>query len=256
MLSALYEDDEILVIDKPPGLPSQPGEGVRVSVVEAVERDFGFRPFLVHRLDKETAGCLVVARDARAASKWSRLLESRELGKTYRAIVSGIPEGREGRFSDPVPTKGGAKAASTSWRLLGSFGGVKAGASAAVPGADAGGPGSLSSSRNAAPRFSYLELELGTGRMHQIRIHLAGHGLPILGDDRHGDFALNKALRKEAGLKRLLLVAWSLALPGGPLVRAALPEHFAAFIARFPDAPAPGPAPGASASPGGGGAAP
>lgn len=210
MLSVLYQDDEILVIDKPSGLPSQPGEGVRISVVEAVERDFGFRPYLVHRLDKETSGCLVVARSSAAAAKWTRLIESRELGKTYRAIVSGAPSGEAGVFSDAVPTRGGEKSAQTSWRLIGSFG--------------------------ATPRLSYLELELGTGRMHQIRLHLAAHGLPILGDDKHGDFRLNKLLRKDAGVKRLCLVSWSLVLPGGTKVFASLPEHFAAFFRQFPDA--------------------
>jgi 23S rRNA pseudouridine955/2504/2580 synthase len=221
MIAALYEDDEILVIDKPAGLPSQPGEGVRVSVVEAVERDYGFRPFLVHRLDKETAGCLVVARSAAAAAKWSRLVESRELRKTYRAVVAGAPAEAAGRFVDPVPTRGGEKAASTAYKLLGSFG----------RGDAAAGVG--------APRFSYLELELGTGRTHQIRVHLAAHGLPILGDDRHGDFALNKRLRKEAGLRRLLLVAWSLDLPGSRRLRASVPEHFSSFLSLFPDAPQP-----------------
>jgi 23S rRNA pseudouridine955/2504/2580 synthase len=216
MIPALYEDEEILVIDKPAGLPSQPGEGVRVSVVEAVERDFGFRPFLVHRLDKETSGCLVVARTGCAATKWSRLVESRELRKTYRAIVSGAPAVSSGLFSEPVPTRGGDKSASTAWRLVGSFGGAAGKA-----------------------RFSYLELELGTGRTHQIRLHLASHGMPILGDDRHGDFALNKVLRKEAGLRRLLLVSWSLELPGGHLVLASVPDHFSAFLSRFPDAPSP-----------------
>jgi len=210
MIAALYEDDEVLVVDKPAGLATQPGEGIRVSVVEAVERDYGFRPFLVHRLDKETSGCLVVARSSRAAAKWSGLVESRELRKTYRAAVSGVPEGESGAFDDPVSSRGSSKAASTAWRLVGSFDG-----------------------------FSYLELELGTGRTHQIRLHLAAHGMPILGDDRHGDFALNKRLRKEAGLKRLLLVAWSLELPGGRLVRASVPEHLADFLARYPDAPAP-----------------
>jgi 23S rRNA pseudouridine955/2504/2580 synthase len=222
MIAAIYEDEEILVLDKPAGLPSQPGEGVRVSVVEAVERDFGFRPFLVHRLDKETAGCLVVARSARAAAKWSRLVESRELRKTYRAIVSGAPGAASGLFSDPVPGRGGEKSAATAWRLIGSFRAPCASASAA------------------APLFSYLELELGTGRTHQIRLHLAAHGMPILGDDRHGDFALNKGLRKEHGLRRLLLVAWSLELPGGRRLLASVPEHFSAFLSLFPDAPAPG----------------
>jgi 23S rRNA pseudouridine955/2504/2580 synthase len=210
MIEALYEDDEILVLDKPAGLPSQLGEGVRVSVVEAVERDFGFRPFLVHRLDKETAGCLVVARSSTAAAKWACLVESRELRKKYRAVVSGAPGAAAGRFADPVRTGEGEKPASTAWRLLGSFEG-----------------------------YSFLELELETGRRHQIRLHLAAHGMPILGDDRHGDFALNRRLRREADLRRLLLVSWSLELPGGRLVRASVPEHFADFLSRFPDAPRP-----------------
>lgn len=226
MIGALYEDDEILVLDKPSGLPSQPGEGVRVSVVEAVERDFGFRPYLVHRLDKETAGCLVVARTAAAAARWSRLIESRDLRKVYRAVVSGAPSGASGRFDEPVAGRDGDRSALTEWRLLGSFGGAAIDRDGAerAPGANVA---------FAAGRFSLVELELGTGRTHQIRIHLASHGLPIVGDDRHGDFALNKRLRKEAGLRKLLLVAWSLRLPSGQIVRASLPDHFAAFLAQF-----------------------
>ncbi len=221
MISALYEDDEILVLDKPAGLPSQLGEGLRVSVVEAVERDFGFRPFLVHRLDKETAGCLVVARTAAAASKWSRLIETRELRKTYRALVAGIPPSASGRFDEPVPGRGVDRAASTAWKLLFSFG------------ADAAAPDGA-----AVLPFSCLELELGTGRTHQIRIHLAGHELPILGDDKYGDFALNRRVRRDYGAKRLFLLAWSLELPGGTRVQASLPAHFSDFLARFADAPA------------------
>jgi 23S rRNA pseudouridine955/2504/2580 synthase len=210
MIAALYEDGEILVLDKPPGLASQPGEGVRVSLVEAVERDFGFKPFPLHRLDKETSGCVVVAKTSAAASRWARIVESRALGKTYRAIVSGEPEGERGLFDEAVPTRSGDKEASTRWRLLGSF--------------DA---------------YSYLELELGTGRTHQIRIHLAGRGLPILGDDRHGDFALNKRLRREAGVRRLMLHARSLTLPDGTLVSSPMPERFAEFMSLFPLAPDP-----------------
>jgi len=222
MIAELFRDDEILVIDKPSGLPSQPGEGVRVSVVEAVERDFGFRPFLVHRLDKETSGCLVVARSREAASRWARAFESRAVRKVYRAVVAGAPGGPSGAFDDEVGTRAGPREALTKWQLLGSFGAAPA---TAAPSA-------------AAPRpYSYLELELGTGRTHQIRIHLAAHALPILGDDRHGDFALNKRLRKDSGLKRLLLHARELSLPGGIRVRAPVPERFLEFLALFPDAP-------------------
>jgi 23S rRNA pseudouridine955/2504/2580 synthase len=210
MIAALYEDDDILVLDKPPGLASQPGEGVRISLVEAVERDFGFRPCLVHRLDKETSGCIVVAKSSSAAARWARLIESRELVKAYRAVVSGRPSGEAGRFGAPLATRSGEKSASTDWRLVAVFG-----------------------------AFSYLELVLGTGRMHQIRIHLAGAGFPILGDDRHGDFALNKRLRREAGLKRLLLHSRSLTLPGGRIVTAPMPSYFGDFLGRYPDAPDP-----------------
>jgi 23S rRNA pseudouridine955/2504/2580 synthase len=209
MIAALFQDDEILVIDKPAGLPTQPGEGVRVSAVEAVERDFGFRPFLVHRLDKETSGCLVVARSREAASRWARAFEGRAVRKIYRAVAGGAPGAAAGVFDDEVGTRAGPRAAVTEWRLLGSFG----------------------------PGYSYMELELGTGRTHQIRIHLAAHGLPILGDDRHGDFALNKRLRKEAGLRRLLLHAREVLLPGGIRARAPIPERFLRFLAYFPDAP-------------------
>lgn len=210
MLTALYEDDEILVIDKPAGLPTQPGAGVRVSLVEAVERDFGFRPCLVHRLDKETAGCIIVARDSRAASKWTEMLGGREVGKQYRAVVAGIPRGASGSFDSAVRVRGESKEAHARWRLLGSFG---------------------------AGRFSLLELELGTGRTHQLRLQLAEAGLPILGDEAHGDFRLNKELRKSAGLRRLLLLSWRILLPGRGPVEAGEPEHFAAFLGAFPDSP-------------------
>ena len=227
MLIALWQDEEILVIDKPAGLATQPGAGIKVSLVEAVERDFGFRPFLVHRLDRETAGCIIVARDARAASKWTEMIAGREVGKFYRAAVAGVPRGAKGLFDSDVRVRGEAKAARTTWSLLGAFGPFDGGDQDT---SEPKGPrGTL--------RFSLLELELGTGRTHQIRLQLAEAGLPILGDDAHGDFALNKKLRKAAGLKRLLLHATRLALPGRGLVESPEPPHFAEFLSRFSDAP-------------------
>ena len=215
MLQALYADDEILVIDKPSGLATQPGAGIKISLVEAVERDFGLRPFLVHRLDRETAGCIIVAKDSRAAKKWTELIASRAVGKLYRAVVAGLPPTARGLLTTPVRVRGEEKSAETRWRLIAGFG----------------------AAGDAPARFGFLELELGTGRTHQIRLQLASAGLPILGDDAHGDFALNKELRKIAGLRRLLLVAHRLDMPGRPSVEAPMPEHFAAFFSAFPDAP-------------------
>jgi 23S rRNA pseudouridine955/2504/2580 synthase len=234
MIPALYQDEEILVLDKPAGLASQPGAGVGLSLVEAVERDYGFRPFLVHRLDKETAGCILVAKSSKAAARWTADIASRSVGKFYRAVVSGSLRGQRGRILDPVPVRGEKKAGETLWRLLGRFGAAAGGSEAAV-----GAPGEAAAPFAPQGGYSYLELELGTGRMHQIRLHLAGLGAPILGDDRHGDFALNKRLRKELGLRRLLLLSWRLELPGGRTIRASVPDHLRAFLAAFPDAPDP-----------------
>ena len=202
MIPLLYSDDDILIIDKPAGLAVQPGEGVRICVLDAVERDYGFRPYLVHRLDKETAGCLALGRSHRAASALSLNLE--QASKTYRTVVSGRLVPDSGTLAEPVRAKGIMASALTRYRTL-----------------------------ETGDRFSLLEVELATGRMHQIRQHLAGAGAPILGDDKHGDFRLNKLLAKELGLKRLMLYAWMLRLPmdGGRLivVRASLPPHFADF---------------------------
>lgn len=214
MIAKLYEDSEILVLDKPAGLAVQPGADVRISLVDAVERDYGFRPYLVHRLDKETAGCIIVAKDREAASKWSREIEAKALKKVYRAVVSGSLSGESGRIEAPVQVKGEERSASTDWRLLGHFGSEDG---------DAG--------------YSYLELSLGTGRTHQIRLHLAQAGAPILGDDQHGDFRLNKRLKKECGLKRLLLLAYRLELPGGQVLHASIPPYLSLFLASFPGSP-------------------
>jgi len=203
MIPLLYSDDDILIIDKPAGLSVQPGEGVRICVLDVVERDYGFRPYLVHRLDKETAGCLALARSHRAASILSSRLEG--ASKTYRTVVAGCPVPAVATLAEPVRAKGVMVSARTRYRT--------------IEGDD---------------RFSLLEVELDTGRMHQIRQHLAGAGFPILGDDKHGDFKLNKLLAKELGLKRLMLYAWMLSLPmdgGRPVVvTASMPPHFVDFF--------------------------
>ncbi len=205
VIATLYADENILIIDKPSGLAAQPGEGVRVSVVEAVERDFGFRPYLVQRLDRETAGCLVVARSPGVAAELSTIISERQARKLYRAIVFGAPEPPIGTLRDAVRSKGRDMSADTAYRLL-----------------------------ESASGFSLIEAELGSGRTHQIRQHFAGAGWPIVADDRHGDFKRNKAASKDYGAKRLFLYAWRLSLPygGGIEVTASVPPHFAEFSAR------------------------
>lgn len=206
MIPILYEDSRMIVIDKPSGLASQPGEGVRVCVPDAVERDYGFRPFLVHRLDKDTAGCLALARSAADAAWLSELLATDDARKVYRAAVFGRPEPPRGILRDAVRSKGRELSAETRYRLV-----------------------------TASDGLSFVEAELGTGRMHQIRQHFAGAGWPIVADDRHGDFKRNKEAAKNLGAKRLFLYAWRLFLPlgGGLELTAAMPPHFQALLSRL-----------------------
>lgn len=228
MLPILFENDEIIVVDKPAGLPAQPGERVGSSVISVVEKELGFAPFPIHRLDKETAGCMMLAKNARAASAWSAFLMERDIGKYYRAICSGGPVSDRGSYDDALPIAGKAMSALTRYACLARFGSLEQdGPAGSQPPAPA----------PARPAFSLLELSLGTGRTHQIRRHLAMHGHPILGDDKYGDFPLNRRLRKQAGVKHLLLWSCRLELPGYPPIRASLPSHFTDFLGRWPDAP-------------------
>ena len=228
MLPILFENDEILVVDKPAGLPAQPGERVGSSVISVVEKELGFPPFPIHRLDKETAGCMMLAKNAAAASRWSALLAERDVGKYYRAVCAGGPASDQGRYDDPLLISGKPTSALTRFACLARFGSLEEASPIS---------GAAETPRAGQPAFSLLELSLGTGRNHQIRRHMAMHGHPILGDDKYGDFPLNRRLRKQAGVKHLLLWSCRLELPGYPPIRASLPPHFADFLGRWPDAP-------------------
>lgn len=201
-LSVVYEDDRIIVIDKDSGLAVQGGEKVSVSVDDLLAVRLGRRPFPVHRLDKDTSGLLLVAKTKEAAAAFSALFSGRSLSKTYLAVCAGRPASSSGVIDEPVASRGREREALTRYRVLGS-----------------------------GEFCSLLELELGTGRTHQIRVHLAGMGNPILGDDKYGDFALNKRLRKERGLRRLLLHAYRLSSDRPKLSFVAPPpEHFLPYL--------------------------
>lgn len=203
-LPIVYQDEDIIVIDKPSGLAVQGGERVSRCVDEVLAEQVGAKVFLVHRLDKDTSGLLLVAKTSGAAARYSRLLSDGGVRKTYLAVSAGRPAPESGTIEDPVESRGRSRTALTRYRVLSSVG-----------------------------DFSLLELDLGTGRMHQIRIHLARIGCPILGDDKYGDFSLNKRLRVDRGLKRLLLHAYRLVLGDGASALgfvAAPPPHFDPYL--------------------------
>ena len=225
-IDVVYEDDTCVVLNKPAGLAVQGGKGVGVSLDGLLARAWGRRPLLVHRLDKDTSGLILVAKTKPAAAGFSKLFSRTEHGtvtpgsplttnhyplltKKYLAICKGRPVADEGVITVDLDIRGNIKKSKTFFKLL-EF---------------------LSSESE----FSVLELELGTGRMHQIRRHLASAGTPVLGDDKFGDFGLNKKLRKTMNLRRLLLHASRLIIPQTPDgvsldVTAPPPDHFKQFL--------------------------
>jgi 23S rRNA pseudouridine955/2504/2580 synthase len=207
-LSILFENEACLIINKPAGLAVQGGEGVKTSLDSLLAENYNPRPLLVHRLDKDTSGVILVAKTKEAAARFSAWFAEKsastggpaKIRKLYLAACSKTPSPASGTIRLPLEIKGKTKESETHYRLV---------------------------SENPGIPCSLLELELGSGRMHQIRRHLAQIGCPILGDDKYGDFSLNKGLHKSIGLKRLLLHASRLIIPEeGIDATAPLPEYF------------------------------
>ena len=204
----VYENEEIIIINKPSGVSVQGGEGIAHPLDKELPKQTGHGIFLVHRLDKDTSGLMIAAKTKPAAAKWSKLVASRAVKKEYDAICIGTFSERQGVITDDVVQHGEIKRAVTQYAVSEVFE------------IDCGGE-KLS--------LSLVHLTLETGRMHQIRIHLAKKGCPIALDDKHGNFAKNKLLKKYCGTKRLLLCASKLSLPLSEkekIVRIALPDYF------------------------------
>ena len=206
----VYEDEAICIVNKPFGIPVQGGAHIAVCLTEILSTQLGINIFPVHRLDKETAGLLVTAKSAAAARSCRTVFESQTVEKEYLAVCFGSFERAinkktlqklptEGSIDTPIMENGIRKPASSAYRLL--------------AGTDA---------------YSLFSVRLHTGRMHQIRIHLAGIGCPIIGDDKHGNFAFNKQLWKTARIKKLQLCAYRLRFPIDGKLRlftVPIPEH-------------------------------
>lgn len=213
-IGVLFEDDAILVVDKPAGIAVQPGDDDKRSVLELLESAYPTpcKLHLAHRLDRGTTGVLLLAKSSPVASVLGQRWD--EVRKLYVAVVAGAWSGPR-RIETPLETERGPVTAS-SFVL-----------------------GARVLEHELGP-LTALVVELGTGRMHQIRRHLAGLDHPVLLDDRYGRFGVNKELTrwlKARGLSpknQLLLHAARLALAhptlGMPLVfDAPLPEAFGAL---------------------------
>ena len=194
----LLEDDALMAIDKPAGVAVHGGSGVSFGVIEQLRQA---RPLaklleLVHRLDRETSGILLVAKKRSALKHVQDQFRERETGKTYLALVQGQwPE--KLKVIDSALHKFLLPDGERRVRVTSNE--------------DPDGMRSITLVK-VAERWdacTLLEVTIKTGRTHQIRVHLASQGHPIAGDDKYGDFEWNKALQKQ-GLKRMFLHAWRL----------------------------------------------
>ena len=224
-LRIVYEDDDLLIVDKPAGLVVHPSPGhhdggtlVNALLARAGGAEYGgiagvARPGIVHRLDRDTSGLLMVAKHDGAQQSLMAQLKARRVRKTYLALVAGnvaaavgrieAPIGRDPKHRTRMAVVADGRASTTGYRVRERFDG-----------------------------WTLLELDLVTGRTHQIRVHLDGIGHPVAGDPVYGT---GTSRRGPDGLGRLFLHAWRLELtaPGdGHLIRATaeLPDELEAVL--------------------------
>ena len=217
--SVLVEGPGWLVLNKPAGLPVHGGSGVKIGLIEAlrqVREDLEFLE-LVHRLDRDTSGCLLLAKSRPALLALNEALKQHRMDKRYLALVAGRwPARREfvsarldrydaGNGERRVRVDAAGKVARTRFAV-----------------------------REALPKATLIEAEPVTGRTHQIRVHAAHAGYPLLGDDKYGSRE-GESLARHLGLSRLFLHAESLTFPepssGRPVqIRAPLPDELEAAL--------------------------
>lgn len=190
----LYEDERLLVINKPSGIPVHGGSGISWGLIELLRRLYptlkGLE--LIHRLDKETSGCLLVAKKRSSLLEWHRLLTNRQVKKRYIVLVRGRWDPTKTTVKRPlkkntlqsgervVKVDQEGKPAVTHFHIVKSF-----------------------------KEATLLSADIVTGRTHQIRVHAASSGHPIAGDEKYGDKAFNRRM-KALGLKRLFLHSHSI----------------------------------------------
>ena len=233
----LMEDEQMLAIDKPAGVAVHGGSGVSFGVIEQLRQARpGARMLeLVHRLDRDTSGVLLVAKKRSALTRLQDQFRDRETGKTYMALVKGQWPSNKKVIDLPLQRyliPNGVGEGERRVRI------------AAKDDANAQRAITLVRVSRLVGDYSLLEVTIKTGRTHQIRVHLASQGYPIVGDDKYGDFELNKRLAAQ-GMKRMFLHAWRLQFihpqtGRSETVEAVLPEELQNFIDHVqPPPPAP-----------------
>jgi tRNA pseudouridine65 synthase len=226
MLPILFEDEQLVVIDKPAGLlvhRTQQAYGEEENALIQLRDQLGTWVAPVHRLDRATSGCLLFAKNEQILPQLQSLFMERDIHKTYLCVVRGIPAEKEALIDHPLTSErsGKLQEAQSRYTVL---------AETEQPFDTTG--------RYPTSRYSLLEVELHTGRTHQIRRHLAHIRHYILGDRKHGDNKQNSYFETHFGLQNLLLHSWKLGFTH-PLTEASLqltcppPPHFQAITEKL-----------------------
>ena len=226
MLDILFEDEELVVIDKPAGLlvhRTSQAFGETENALIQLRDQLGHWVAPVHRLDRATSGCLLFAKNEQILPQLKSLFMERDIHKTYLCVVRGIPAEKEALIDHPLTSErsGKLQEAQSSYRVL---------AEIEQPFDTTG--------RYPTSRYSLLEVELHTGRTHQIRRHMAHIRHYILGDRKHGDNKQNSYFETHFGLQNLLLHSWKLGFTH-PLTQVSLqltcapPSHFQAITEKL-----------------------
>jgi 23S rRNA pseudouridine955/2504/2580 synthase len=184
----VFEDDTLLVLNKPAALAVHEGKGILkrdtvLGMLEEAYRARGVAPKLVHRIDKDTSGLLVAAKNDQAAERLEKLFETGEVEKDYIVLVAGRLHPKHGTIEFPLPGRDGRDVSAVTHY------GVE----------------------EELSETTLARVRIETGRMHQIRLHFAELNHPVVMDNEHGDFAFNKSFRKAYGLKRQFLHAATIA---------------------------------------------
>jgi tRNA pseudouridine32 synthase/23S rRNA pseudouridine746 synthase len=209
MIDVLYEDEDVLAVNKPEGLVAVPERRRQEqSLIEALSTQRGEKLYIVHRIDRETSGVIVFARNAEAHRQLNRQFETRSVEKVYLALVQGVIADDRGEIDRPLRQFGSGrmgiddhrgKASVTEFRVL-----------------------------ERLPAFTLVDVRPRTGRRHQIRVHLYSIGHCVVGDPLYGEQAVQRSY------PRLMLHArrLSLHLPSGKrlMIEAPIPESFSRVV--------------------------
>jgi 23S rRNA pseudouridine1911/1915/1917 synthase len=228
-LPILFEDDDCMVVDKPAGISVHPGSGMKSDeetiltalrpIFKKQKLPYSAAEVLVHRLDKETTGCLLIAKNPKAHMALQKQFADRSVDKTYLTLVAGIPSPAAALIDAPIGRHAqqrttmsiyqatASRSAKTTYRTIGK-----------------------------TDKIALLSCVLHTGRTHQIRVHLRSIGHPVLGDPTYGN-AMSEGLAEQHGIDFLCLHAWKLAFksPSGKkvAVMSPVPKTFSGLLKKL-----------------------